>query len=249
MRFSLIILTAALLGGCGDQEKPRQYTEVVRQAPAAAVQPAMSQKGPDNPHASLNMGAVTPEARTALQKMLAEGQDPHAGIDMSAFSGSNPHAGLDMQGTGQPSAAPSPYTWALPQGWKQGPNKGGMRLASFYLDGNPDAIDCYVVSLPGMAGGLEANLQRWMGQVGIEPGAANTQQLLKSPSDVQTRGGLAAKVYDLTSLQTGTAPKSMIAAIISDNGATVFVKMTGTAQDVKANRDGFLEFLKSLAAK
>ena len=139
----------------------------------------------------------------------------------------------------------NPYSWNLPKGWKQGPNKE-MRLASFYLEADPDAIDCYIVSLPGLAGGLEANLKRWMGQMGIDPSDANYQKLLNTSKIFQTREGLEAKFYDLMPLQQGPSAKTMIAAIVSTNDATVFVKMTGTGEHVKQNKDSFLEFLKSI---
>jgi hypothetical protein len=198
MRLLLIITALSLFAGCGDQDRPRQYTEVVSPTPAAP-----GQKLPNN---------------------------PPAGIDINADNSSS-------------------LSWALPKGWKQGADKGGMRLASFYLESNPDVMDCYIVSLPGMAGGLEANLKRWMGQADINPTDLNYQKLINTALTLQTKGGLEAKVYDLTSLKQVPGPKSMMAAIISTADTTIFVKMTGTSGAVKANRDAFLEFLKSLAAK
>ncbi|MDE2027482.1 MAG: hypothetical protein KGK03_00165 [Candidatus Omnitrophica bacterium] len=237
MNFLVLSLAILLLTGCSGQQQPRHYTEVVSQTPQARTVPAPVQKPADNPHAGLNMGAnLTPDARANLQKMMAEGQDPHSGIDMSAFAG----------GSNGP-AEPSPYTWSIPKGWKQGPAKM-MRLASFYKEGDPDAVDCSIVVLPGTAGGEEANIKRWMGQVGIDLSDANYQKLLGSAQTIQTQGGLQAKVYDLTAL-SGAAGKSMIAAMISTNGTTIFVKMTGVGQAVKQNQAQFLELLKSLAPK
>lgn len=238
-----------LLTGCDQQEKPRQYAQLVTPPHQQQVPAVMDQKAPDNPHAGLDMANITPEARAQLQKMLAEGQDPHAGIDMAAFGGRDPHAGLDMPAAmGNAPAVSSPYAWVLPKGWKQGPNKG-MRLASFYLADNPDAVDCYIVSLPGIAGGTEANLKRWMGQIGVDPSDANYQKLLSGAQTIRTQGGLETKFYDLMSLQAGPSNKSMIASVISTAEATVFVKMTGTSADVKKNKDSFLELVKSLALK
>jgi len=157
---------------------------------------------------------------------------------------------LDMPGMMNNGTAPaSPYSWILPKGWKQGVNKGPMRVASFYIEKDPEAIDCSIVSLAGMAGGLEANLKRWMGQVAIDSSDANIQKLLKTEQIVQTLGGMQAKVYDLTAIQSGASSKSMIAAIVSFNGATIFVKITGSSDHLKQNKDSYLELLKSLASK
>lgn len=74
--------------------------------------------------------------------------DPHAGLDMSAMG-----AALGMD-----SLMGNMFTWTAPEGWKQEAG-GAMRLATFHLRSDAKAIDCSIVSLGGMAGGLEANLR------------------------------------------------------------------------------------------
>ena len=58
------------------------------------------------------------------------------------------------------------FLWDVPSGWTQELG-GNMRLATFRLVSNPEAFDCSIVSLPGGAGGLEANLKRWMAQINL----------------------------------------------------------------------------------
>lgn len=250
MNSLFFLLSLILITGCQQQEKPRQYTEVAPQVSQAQTTPVVEQKPPDIPHAGIDMASnITPDASANLQQMLAEGQDPHAGIDMSVFAGNNPHAGLNMPAMmGNGTEPPNPYSWTLPKGWKQGANRM-MRLASFYLEADPDAIDCYIVALPGMAGGMEANLKRWMGQADIDPSDANYKQLLNTARTLKTKEGLEATLYDLAPLQQRPSGKTMIVAVVPTNDTTIFVKMTGTKEHVKQNRDSFLEFLKSLVAK
>ncbi len=249
MNYIFFLISLILITGCEQQEKPRQYAETVSEVPV--IMPQTEGQRVDNPHAGIDLASkITPDAKVNLQKMIAEGHDPHAGMDMAAFGGKDPHAGLDMPAImGSGASVTSSYSWILPKGWKQGSNKGPMRLASFYIEEDPDAIDCSIVSLAGMAGGLEGNLKRWMGQVAIESSDTNLQKLINTAETIQTQGGLQAIVYDLTALKNVSANKSMIAAIISDKGATVFVKITGTSVHLKQNRDGFFELLKSLASK
>ena len=84
MNFLFLLFALFLITGCQQQEKPRQYTEVVTHAPQSQAMQVADQKPPDNPHAGIDMGAnITPEARANLRKMLAEGQDPHAGLNIS----------------------------------------------------------------------------------------------------------------------------------------------------------------------
>ncbi len=142
--------------------------------------------------------------------------------------------------------AKSNLAWQTPEGWQEVPGNG-MRLASFQLLNDQSSIDCSIVSLGGMAGGLEANLRRWMGQIGLEPSKEDFEQLMHSSQSLQTQDGQTAKIYDFTSVQKNTqaSAKSIIAAMISMKDTTVFVKMTGSIEAIDQNREKFLDLVKS----
>lgn len=169
----------------------------------------------------------------------APSANPHAGLDMSAMGG------LISQPTSQNLLA-----WASPEGWKEEAG-AHMRMATFHQIADPQAIDCSIIALGGPAGGLEANLNRWMGQLGLQVSDDNLKQLIISAQDFTTKGGLKAKVFDFTILQTRGVPsdKSMIAAMITVDQTTVFVKMTGSIGSVKQNKDNFLKLLGSIVRK
>jgi len=58
--------------------------------------------------------------------------------------------------------------WALPPGWTE--EKGsGDRRATLRLGGAPPRLELSVVKLPGLAGGVLANVNRWRGQMGYPP--------------------------------------------------------------------------------
>ena len=63
------------------------------------------------------------------------------------------------------SAQKPPLAWDLPEGWTETPGNG-MRLVTFHST-DKDPVECTIVSLGGMAGGLESNIVRWMGQINI----------------------------------------------------------------------------------
>jgi len=165
--------------------------------------------------------------------------DPHAGLDMSAM------AGLIDQPTSQNLLA-----WTNPDGWTEEAGKH-MRMATFHQTADPNAIDCYIIALGGPAGGVEANLSRWLGQLGLPASEDNVKQLIVSAQDVKTKDGMGAKVFDFTNLQAqaSASDKSMLAAMVDVNQTTVFVKMTGTLQTIKQNKDNFLKLLGSMAHK
>ncbi len=143
-------------------------------------------------------------------------------------------------------AATGILSWAVPQGWKEEPGEG-MRLATFYLIADPDAIDCSIVSLAGPVGGLNANLERWLRQLGLQASDDSLNQLTSSVQILKTKDGLEIKVFDFTTLQTQGLPsdKSMIAAMIVLDQTTVFVKMTGSVESVEKNKVNFLKLLGS----
>lgn len=163
--------------------------------------------------------------------------DPHAGLDMSAL-GSLPSDSGSMSHM---------FTWALPQGWKQEP-AGGMRLATFHLLSDAKAIDCSIVFLGGSAGGLEANLRRWMGQVGVQASSDELSTLISSAPGTKIKSGQGGKIFDFTSIQSGSKPsdKSMIAVMVAMDQGTLFVKMTGTVDTVGKNKADFFKLAGSV---
>ncbi len=172
---------------------------------------------------------------------------PAPGAEMNP---ANPHAGLDMSQAAGFIEAPTTQNllnWVNPQGWKQEAGKH-MRMASFQQIAMPDAIDCYIIALAGPAGGLEANLGRWLGQLGLDASQNTINQLISSAQDIKTKDGLDIKVFDFTGLQAKAGPsdKSMMAAMISLESTTVFIKMTGSIGSVVQNKDNYLKLLGSV---
>ena len=135
----------------------------------------------------------------------------------------------------------SALVWDMPQGWEQG-LASSMRLASFHLVNEPGAIDVSIVSLPGGAGGLEANLKRWIGQIGLDVSEEQLTAFMTASKD---------KIFDFSKLQANADPltKSMIVAMLDINQSTVFVKMTGTADSIGKHKNEFLNLLGSVRSK
>src|SRR5450631_1645059 len=63
----------------------------------------------------------------------------------------------------------NPAQWTKPDGWSE-QSLSEMRLGSFKADGpNGSSADVSVIAFPGEAGGLVSNLNRWRGQLQLEP--------------------------------------------------------------------------------
>jgi len=137
--------------------------------------------------------------------------------------------------------------WQLPGGWVEAPPRP-MRIATFAVAGNKD-IDCYLTSLTGNAGGIEANVNRWRGQVGLPP--ATPEELVQMPQ-IEMLGRQAALVEAAGQFQgmNGEAKPGwmLLGAVVELDGETLFAKMTGPEQAVRAEKDLFVSFCNTLEA-
>ena len=205
----LFLISALLIGGCGQAPQARHYQEITVEAAAP---------------------------------------DPHAGLDMSAMKLPAQQQTDDpqLQQMLQASVVKAPIVWQTPPDWKETPGSG-MRLASF-TSPEDDPITCTIVSLAGVAGGLEENIRRWMQQVGLEISGDEFIKFMDTVKETRTEGGLPLQIIDLASLQDDKdqGRDSMKAAIIDLDQLTVFIKMTGTQRAVEKNDASFRKFCASI---
>ena len=132
-------------------------------------------------------------------------------------------------------------TFTLPTGWKEKP-ASQLRVASFEVAENGKTADVSVIPLSGTAGGDAANVNRWRGQVGLQP--LPEEELGKLAEKIQVAG----QVADLYDLASGSEDSPRILALILHQGDTAwFFKMAGDADLVAKQKEAFIAFLKSLA--
>ena len=74
---------------------------------------------------------------------------------------------------------------------------------------------------------------------------------IQSQEKFTTAKGMQVILIDITQLQKDASEDApaMIAAVIENDGAQIFVKMTGTRQAVKKSRDTLKSFVKSIRVK
>lgn len=137
-------------------------------------------------------------------------------------------------------------TWTVPAGWEAKPVTG-MRDAAFAVPGAEHATaEATVVVLDGDAGGALANLNRWRGQLSLPP--ATTADLPAVSQAVTTAAGPATMV-ELANPQAPAATNAMLAASLSIDGRTWFVKLSGPSAVVAAAKPQFLAFLQSFSVE
>jgi len=157
-----------------------------------------------------------------------------SGADALLAGGAGENPSLPQR---RPSGAVS---WSVPASWKEVPTTQQFRLATFDAAG----VEVSLTAFPGSAGGVLANVNRWRGQIGLDPtDDAGLAQLLttsrEGPTDVS-----------LLSME-GKDGKVMLGAIIvPGDGQTwflkaMFVKATTDAAKADALRADFGAFARS----
>jgi hypothetical protein len=105
---------------------------------------------------------------------------------------------------------------------------------------------------PGQGGGVEANVERWRGQVLGADGKPAAAKI-----DKRTARGIPMTVIDSTGTYTGmggpmmagstpTAGYRLIGAIVEGAGGSVFFKLTGPAKTIAAQQKNFEQLLSSI---
>jgi hypothetical protein len=176
-------------------------------------------------------------------------QDPHAGIDMNdphaGINMNDPHAGLNLNQGGN-ATTPDAFTWLTPDGWTRSADRP-MRVVTYTM-GESGKSECYVTTLSGAAGGVTANINRWQNQMGQQP---LSQSEIEALPDVEVLGKPCKLVQiggDFTGMDGQTTQNASLLGIVCElPNQTLFVKMTGPANEVNANKEAFIAFCESLA--
>jgi len=132
--------------------------------------------------------------------------------------------------------------YTMPAGWSVGPQKS-MRTLNL-LAGDSE---CYLILLGGEAGGLAANLNRWMGEVGL---ADLTSSEIAALPTVKLFG-VDTPMIEVSGNYTGMGDNDGLArtvfgvALVRSTGSA-FVKMVGPSDEMAGEKQHFIEFVESL---
>lgn len=149
-----------------------------------------------------------------------------------------------FDGSGAAGGPSAPLVWQTPPAWQELP-RDGIRLAAFRLVQGDRSVETTVVMLGGPAGGVEANVIRWLDQLGLQLTGEELAQFLAGGEPVAARDGMRLTVYDFTHL--GAEPgDSMLAAVGPVLDQTLFVKMSGDRALVASARADFMSLVASL---
>jgi hypothetical protein len=134
--------------------------------------------------------------------------------------------------------------WQAPPDWKP-KAASAMRKGSYSVGRGGEEVDISITAFPGDVGGLAANVNRWRGQVGLQP---VDESALGTVTEAFDANGVHFTVVDCA----GTAPSGaqrIVAAIVPLQGATWFFKMTGPAALVEDEKPAFMALLRTVQPK
>ncbi|HEX4085059.1 MAG TPA: hypothetical protein VHY22_09120 [Chthoniobacteraceae bacterium] len=197
-------------------------------------------------------GIVTTADRTVFFKMhgnaaLTESQKvpfiqwvASVRLDPSAAAAAAPAAA--QSAAIPPAIAPSgnnaQIQWQVPDGWKSAPATS-MRYATFNTSGQTGAAaDVSVVMLDGEGGGDLQNVNRWRGQLGLDPVTDEDLKSLVVPVKAKDGGLLTVDMSGPTS--------RLLAGWTRVDGKSWFFKLTGPESAAGAEKEKFIKFLESI---
>jgi hypothetical protein len=192
------------------------------------------------PMATLFLKLVGPEAVVAAER---ESFDRFAA---SLTFGAAAHATAAGQGTGEMGAVDPPgLAWDVPPGWVEKPRRP-MRVVTLAPEDAKES-ECYVTVLTGIAGGVEANVNRWREQMGQPPLDTAAVAALERIPVLGQEAVLVRIGGHFTGMGDADVAGAVLLGLICERRSdTLFVKMTGPAAEVEPAEAGFIAFCKSL---
>jgi hypothetical protein len=146
---------------------------------------------------------------------------------------------------GETDEGPPPgLTYQKPEGWKERPDPRGVRLVTFQVTDGDQTAEVGVTSLPGAAGGLLANGNRWRDQVGLKP--LREDQLKDEASSIQV-SGKTGTYLDMTGPEKeGRSTQRILGIALEYGDKTWFFTMKGPKDFVGKQKSAFEAFMQSV---
>ncbi len=169
---------------------------------------------------------------------------PGDGHDHAA-DGTDPHANVTPATSATVSSETGEFDFEMPAGWSQGPRKS-MRVVNLTVGES----ECYIILLGGTGGGLKGNIDRWRGEVGMDPVSLAEIDAMPKVKILGSEAPLleVAGNYQGMSASDGGLKRVLGVPLIRP-GKSVFIKMVGPDAEVSAQRESFLNFVNSLSER
>jgi hypothetical protein len=184
---------------------------------------------------------------------FAEEKDPMFGATArERFLANNGMGRGGDQTTGQGDGeVKNPFRWETPEGWTE-LKATQMRVINFQFGADGEG-QCYLTALSGGGGGMVANVNRWRGQMGLDPlpdeemAALEERTLLGAPAKyVDIEGDFGGMSFPGAPAADSKKDYRLIGLIQVQDPFTFFIKMTGPKALVAEHEPAFRRFCESI---
>jgi len=145
--------------------------------------------------------------------------------------------------------------WTAPKGWKIENAARPMRVATYMISpavGETTSAECVVYFFgSGQGGSVEANLDRWRGQM-LGPGGKPADGKIEKRTihglpltTIDTSGDYNGMGGPMASSKSVQSNYRLLGAIVEGPGGNVFIKFTGPAKTIAASQAEFEQLLDS----
>lgn len=141
----------------------------------------------------------------------------------------------------------------LPESWVEEPPANSMRLLQAKIPGEGGDGELAVFYFgPGGGGGVEANIQRWLGQVTPVSGGEPVRETFESGAltihTVEAKGTLTSSPMSMSATPPPPQPDSMLlGAVVEGPGGPWFLKASGPEATLGSQREAFFEMVRNLS--
>lgn len=190
---------------------------------------------------SVNDGATAVVARPSIVTTGHAATAPGASVEERFGLGPPP-----MSSDDRVEQASGMLRWDLPAGWVEQPPTS-MRIANFLAGGDAEA-ECYLTVLPGEAGGLGANVNRWLAQL-AQPGLSPAQLDALPHAKLLDRDAVLLEAEGTFTGMSSTTSKSgqkLLGLLFVDPDGSAFLKLVGPTAVVTRERAAFLALASSM---
>ncbi len=133
--------------------------------------------------------------------------------------------------------------WQTPPDWREAP-AGQFLVAKFIATGVDNAQAAINVSMSaGNGGGLAANVNRWRGQLGLQPLPPGDVEKQVKPLELPAGKAMLIEMSG-TDARTGQKLR-LVGAIVGNGDRTWFYKLMGDEAAVLRQNDAFVQFVRT----
>lgn len=254
-RQSLLLTGAfclAMLAACDQDRRFQDAPEVTVKGSPEAVAPSANAQGTP----AANAGGMR---APALESIPKDGQlpadHPPVGAGVNPTDQAPRPRVASTGGKVNTYGTTGPLRWKAPDSWDGVQPSSSMRLAEYHAPG-PDGSEPAVMSIfffgPGGGGGVDANIDRWVGQFSQPDGTPSAKAAKRSERQVN---GMKVHLIDVSGTYSAGAAmvqgsagskenQRVLGAIVEAPGGLFFFKLLGpkvTMDKQEANFNAFVE--------